>query len=183
MYAAYAVGNSWAYRETIGVGQTQNLTFAITGTQNIGGVPCLVLEVSQEGIGVIAHAYGTFSDANGGFLYGVNQGNGLEEMNPPARLLPGSAGGNFTTTVNDTFFLNGTYDVQTLSMAATITTPSGTYNNAMQVRLSRQGVGAHMGVDTMTIWVVPGVGMVRILCDFGAGDMADVELTAFNPTQ
>jgi hypothetical protein len=180
LYSAYIQGASWNYRETLDDGTQNNLTFTVTGTRNIGGVECVELRV-EDGGDTLMFAYGTFSEADGGFIYALALPDRTitDQLDTPAQLLPGNPPADFTADSN-LFPLNGTYQGTTVSTAATVTVPAGTYTNAWQVQLNCENPGFN-GANRMTFWIVPGVGMVRIELLY-PGDVAiDVELVSFTP--
>ena len=178
LYSAYVVGASWIYEEAFDDGSSHNLTFTVAGTLDIEGTECIDLRVDDES-GTLAHAYGTLSETDGGYIHGLQGGGSPEIPESPSHWLPGNPPQDFTTTT-DLFPLGGTYDVRAVSTAATVTTPAGTYDNAMQVELTCPEPSSNRA-SRMTVWLVPGIGIVRILLEFANSGPITVSLVSYTP--
>lgn len=180
LYSAYVVGASWLYEESLPSGNVDNVTFTMVGTYDIRGVECIDLRVDDPG-GPMMHVYATVSEADGAYVYALGGADGTISDLPdtPSQWLPGSPPADYVTT-STLFPLNGTYDGHAVSTAATVETPSGTYNNALQAQLTCRDQFT-TGVPRMTVWLVPGIGMVRILLEYPGSRNVDVKLVSYTP--
>jgi hypothetical protein len=98
-------------------------------------------------------------------------------MSPPTQFVPANPPEDFTT--NTTIFpLSGQDSGKVVSTATSVTAPARTYNNAVQVELTRQGT-ATSGVDSMTIWIVPNVGIVRMELHYTTVGVITLVLTLY----
>ncbi len=179
-YSAYVEGASWLYHETWPDQTVHEIVFTVLGTRDIGGVECIDIRVDEEGAPLL-RVFGTLSESEGGFIYAQTPPNGVigGPLDAPSQWLPGDPPDDFTTTT-ELWPLNGTYDGRVVSTAASVDTPAGTYENAAQVDLIRRQA-ARLGADRMTIWLVRGIGIVRIELDFGTDGIFDISLVSFTP--
>ncbi len=180
LYSAYVVGATWLYEESLPSGNTDDLTFTMVGTHDIRGVECIDLRVDDAG-GPMMHVYATVSETDGAYMYALGGADGQISDLPdtPSQWLPGTPPEDYVTT-STLFPLNGTYDGHAVSTAATVETPSGTYNNALQAQLTCRDQFT-TGVPRMTVWLVPGIGMVRIVLEYTEDTIIDVKLVSYTP--
>jgi len=180
-YTPYVEGAVWVYEETLPAGVVKEMTVTVVGTREIRGVECIDMTVAEDGEGVLAHLYGTATDADGVVIHAMGDGDGVINDLPdtPEQWMPGNPPEDFTSTCQ-VFPLGGTDDGTVVSMPATVDTPARTFNNAMQAQLTCQNYFT-LSAYRMTTWLVPGTGAVRMLLEYNTIGDIDLRLISFTP--
>jgi len=178
-YAPFVQGAVWVYDQSLPAGGMHAFTISVLGTRDVNGVECTELYVEDDDIGGLCRAYGVTSEANGAFVHATADpdGSNLKLETPPFQWLPANPPQDFVTT-STVFPLNGTYDAHIVSTAATVTVPLDTYTNATHVELTNRD-DRTLAVYRMSFWLVPDIGIVRILLEYNTIGSHATTLTTY----
>jgi hypothetical protein len=190
-YFPLAVGDSWTYQATgsfLGNPINSEMTFEITGTRNVAGTNCYVLqytiqgEVNQQCLGWQGQHL---------FIYQkVQNGTDLELNSPQIELqLPLFVGQHWTWSGSFLNYANS--EITTGSMTcdvtqqSTVSVPAGTYQDyAVTVQLTTEPTyDTPSATLTQKLWFVDGIGLVKEEDNISSGDSVitlSAELTQYN---
>ncbi len=190
VYFPDQTGNEWTYRGRVREGvvnQIEDKTFVnvskITGREKKDGVMVTVFHDTNPGDQGATDSY-YLRDAAGIRYYGSKPGTILERQLIPYQIvrfpleMPSSFHQLDRTSLNLGLDLDRDGQAETVDIQATVsidgqeavTVPSGTYDKAirmeahMQLLVHLSGDGTRIsGFDTMTLWLVKGVGLVKYI--------------------
>jgi len=183
-YAPLAVGSSWTYHRTVqvtappggspGPEETSTVTATITDRQMIGDLNTYVW--TEDTTNRKLYLFRTTSAPFELLLAAVDEGAGITELNPPAKLLmlPPAAGQTWQATLPQL-----DPSAQATVTAETITV-GGIEYDAMKVRFEPATAGA----GYVEIWFAPGVGPVKwkdVITTAESQTVTELDLQSYTP--
>lgn len=156
-----AVGNRWVYRMSA-MGHSGTIAMAITGTKRVGDVAGFVMTSILNGKPVQSEVYAPVAHGIDRLATGSSAN---VQVSPPAPMI------RFPVNDGDSYEWHGRFLFPTgpvqgdLSSQVTgpelVDTPAGSFHTWRLDTVTRVRAGSSVGKALMSVWLAPGVGMVK----------------------